>query len=104
GLETPVQVVWRQATLSVIEVALDDLADAEPLGLERAPLLRLVHAADPANGRIVAVFLFHHLIMDHMALELLSHELQAILLDQEAQLPAPVPYRNYIAQTLQGQG
>uniref|UniRef100_UPI0014316AEF non-ribosomal peptide synthetase n=2 Tax=Pseudomonas viridiflava TaxID=33069 RepID=UPI0014316AEF len=104
GLETPVQVVWRQATLSVIEVALDDLADAEPLGLERAPLLRLVHAADPANGRIVAVLLFHHLIMDHMALELLSHELQAILLDQEAQLPAPVPYRNYIAQTLQGQG
>ncbi|WP_163028260.1 AMP-binding protein, partial [Pseudomonas viridiflava] len=104
GLETPVQVVWRQATLSVIEVALEDLADAEPLGLERAPLLRLVHAADPASGRIVAVLLFHHLIMDHMALELLSHELQAILLDQEAQLPAPVPYRNYIAQTLQGQG
>ncbi|MEE4753798.1 amino acid adenylation domain-containing protein [Pseudomonas alliivorans] len=104
GLETPVQVVWRQATLPVIEVALDDLVRAEPLGLEQAPLLRLIHADDPANGRIVAVLLFHHLIMDHMALELLSHELQAMLLDQEAQLPAPVPYRNYIAQTLQGQG
>ncbi|WP_122689013.1 non-ribosomal peptide synthetase, partial [Pseudomonas viridiflava] len=104
GLETPVQVVWRQATLPLIEVALEDLAYAEPLGLERAPLLRLVHSDDPANRRIVAVLLFHHLIMDHMALELLSHELQAVLLDQEAQLPAPVPYRNYIAQTLQGQG
>nr|UXB94800.1 non ribosomal peptide synthetase [Pseudomonas syringae] len=104
GLETPVQVVWREATLPVIEVALDALTDAAPLGLEQAPLLRLVHADDPANGRIVAVLLFHHLIMDHMALELLSHELQAMLLDQEADLPAPVPYRNYIAHTMQEQG
>ncbi|WP_354676164.1 amino acid adenylation domain-containing protein [Pseudomonas syringae] len=104
GLQTPVQVVWRQAVLPVIEVALGALAEAEPLGLEKAPLLRLIHADDPANGRIVAVLMFHHLIMDHMALELLSHELQAVLLDQEADLPSPVPYRNYIAHTLQEEG
>nr|WP_256261391.1 non-ribosomal peptide synthetase [Pseudomonas gingeri] len=104
GLETPVQVVWRQARLPVTEVALEALDHAEPLDLTQAPLLRLVHADDPANRRIVGVLLFHHLIMDHMALELLSHELQAVLLGQEAQLPAPVPYRNYIAQTLLGPG
>ncbi|NWB45063.1 non-ribosomal peptide synthetase, partial [Pseudomonas gingeri] len=104
GLETPVQVVWRQARLPVVEVALAALDDPEPLDLTQAPLLRLVHADDPANRRIVGVLLFHHLIMDHVALELLSHELQAMLLDQEAQLPAPVPYRNYIAQALLGPG
>ncbi|WP_057407755.1 non-ribosomal peptide synthetase [Pseudomonas amygdali] len=104
GLETPVQVVWRHADLPVIELPLAALADPEPLDLVRAPLLRLVHADDPDNQRIVAVLLFHHLIMDHVALDLLSRELQAVLLDQQAQLPAPVPYRNYIAQTLLGAG
>ncbi|OUM08507.1 non-ribosomal peptide synthetase [Pseudomonas syringae] len=102
GLETPVQVVWRHAALPVIEVPLAALDAAEPLSLVRAPLLRLVHADDPANQRIVAVLMFHHLIMDHVALDLLSQELQAVLLDQEALLPAPVPYRNYIAHTLLG--
>ncbi|MBX8474317.1 amino acid adenylation domain-containing protein, partial [Pseudomonas cichorii] len=104
GLETPVQVVWRKAELPVVEVPLAALSDAEPLNLDKAPLLRLVHAEDPDNQRIVAVLLFHHLIMDHMALELLSHELQAVLLGLEAQLPEPVPYRNYIAQALLGPG
>ncbi|SDX46163.1 arthrofactin-type cyclic lipopeptide synthetase C [Pseudomonas syringae] len=102
GLETPVQVVWRQAQLPVVEVPLAALSDPGQLGLNRAPLLRLVHANDPDNQRIVAVLVFHHLIMDHVALDLLSQELQAMLLDQEAQLPDPVPYRNYIAHTLLG--
>ncbi|WP_080378331.1 non-ribosomal peptide synthetase [Pseudomonas syringae] len=102
GLETPVQVVWRQAQLPVVEVPLAALSDPGQLDLTRAPLLRLVHADDPDNQRIVAVLLFHHLIMDHVALDLLSQELQAVLLDQEAQLPEPVPYRNYIAHTLLG--
>ncbi|KPW23100.1 Non-ribosomal peptide synthetase SyfB, partial [Pseudomonas cannabina pv. alisalensis] len=102
GLETPVQVVWRQAQLPVVEVPLAALSDPGQLDLNRAPLLRLVHADDPDNQRIVAVLLFHHLIMDHVALDLLSQELQAVLLDQEAQLPEPVPYRNYIAHTLLG--
>ncbi|MCF5284189.1 AMP-binding protein, partial [Pseudomonas syringae] len=104
GLETPVQVVWRHADLPVIEVPLAALDNPEPLELVRAPLLRLIHADDPDNGRIVAVLLFHHLIMDHVALDLLSQELQAVLLDEAAPLPAPVPYRNYIAQTLLGAG
>nr|WP_235181186.1 non-ribosomal peptide synthetase [Pseudomonas syringae] len=102
GLETPVQVVWRRAELPVVEASLTALDDPGQLDLTCAPLLRLVHADDPDNQRIVAVLLFHHLIMDHVALDLLSQELQAVLLDQEAQLPEPVPYRNYIAHTLLG--
>ncbi|NER63590.1 amino acid adenylation domain-containing protein, partial [Pseudomonas sp. MAFF212427] len=38
------------------------------------------------------------------ALDLLGHELQAVLLGQGAQLPVAVPYRNYIAQSQQGPG
>ncbi len=104
GLPTPVQVVWRRAPLQVREVALNDLAAATTMDLTQAPLLHLLHAEDPANQRIVAVLRFHHVIMDHVALEVLSHELQAMLLDQQAQLAAPVPYRNYVAHVLQGPG
>ncbi|RMQ40246.1 Non-ribosomal peptide synthetase SyfB, partial [Pseudomonas cichorii] len=104
GLQAPVQVVWRQASLKVDEIPLQDLANAPRMDLTQAPLLHLVHAFDPATQRISAVLRFHHVVMDHVALEVLGHELQAMLLDQQAQLASPVPYRNYIAQVLQGPG
>ncbi|HKS14132.1 MAG TPA: amino acid adenylation domain-containing protein [Pseudomonas sp.] len=104
ALETPVQVVWRHAPLQVEPVSAQDLAHLPALDLSKAPLLRLLHADDPEQPRILAVLQFHHLVMDHVALELLAHELQLILSGQHAQLPAPVPYRNYIAQALQGPG
>ncbi|KPW24811.1 Amino acid adenylation, partial [Pseudomonas syringae pv. aceris] len=104
GLQAPVQVVWRQAPLRVEETALQDLFNAPRMDLTQAPLLQLVYAHDPANQKIAAVLRYHHVIMDHIALDVLSHELQAILLDNEAQLAAPVPYRNYIAHVVQGPG
>ncbi|MCF5622690.1 condensation domain-containing protein, partial [Pseudomonas syringae] len=104
GLQAPVQVVWRQAPLRVQETALADLFNAPRMALTQAPLLHLVYAHDPDNQRITAVLRYHHVIMDHIALDVLSHELQAILLDNEAGLAAPVPYRNYIAHVLQGPG
>ncbi len=104
GLEAPVQVVWRHAELAPQEVAPTELDDLEALALERAPLLGLAYAEDPDNGRILAVLSFHHLIMDHLGLEVLGQELHALLLDQGASLADPVPYRNYIAQTLAGAG
>ncbi|AIZ33096.1 non-ribosomal peptide synthetase [Pseudomonas parafulva] len=96
GLAEPVQVVWRHAPLQVVQAG--DIADVRQFDLGRAPLLRLVHRTDPDSGRIEASLLFHHLVMDHVALALLRSELQACLLDQAQQLPAAVPYRNYIAQ------
>nr|WP_116867600.1 condensation domain-containing protein [Pseudomonas savastanoi] len=104
GLQTPVQVVWRQAPMLVQETALHDLFNAPRMDLTQAPLLHLVYAHDPANHRIAAVLRYHHVIMDHIALDVLSHELQAVLLGNEASLVAPVPYRNYIAHVLQGPG
>ncbi len=104
GLETPVQVVWRQAPLVTRAVTLDELDQPPVLDLGRAPLLCVLHAQEPASDRRVAVLCFHHVILDHMALELLAHELQHVLLGQQDRLLAPVPYRNYVAQTLHGLG
>lgn len=104
GLQAPVQVVWRQAPLRIQETPLPELFNAPRMELTQAPLLHLVYAHDPDNQRITAVLRYHHVIMDHIALDVLSHELQAILLGNEAGLAAPVPYRNYIAHVLQGPG
>ncbi|HDS1733729.1 non-ribosomal peptide synthetase [Pseudomonas sp. BP8] len=99
GLAQPVQVVWRQARLQVVE---GHEQGPRRLDLGQAPLLRLVHGHDPLTGRITATLLFHHLVMDHIALDVLRAELQAFLLGEQHRLPTPVPYRNYIAQVVQG--
>ena len=115
GLTTPVQVVWRQAELPVQEIMLDP-AEGDVLAqlherfdarryridVSQAPLIRLMYARDPAHGRIVAILLFHHLALDHIALEVLRHEMRANLLGLSEPLPPAVPYRNYVAQTRLG--
>ena len=115
GLENPVQVVWRRASLVCEGVALDSASGdvleqlrrcfdvgQYRMAVNQAPLIRVVHAWDAVNQRVVALLLFHHLVMDHVALEVLQHEMQAFLLDQPQRLAASVPYRNYVAQTLSG--
>ncbi|NNA54245.1 non-ribosomal peptide synthetase [Pseudomonas koreensis] len=115
GLSTPVQVVWRDALLPLQEVELDPAAGpileqlharfnarAYRLDVSQAPLMRLVYARDPALGRVVGILLFHHLAMDHIALEVMRGELQASLSGQVVELAAPVPYRNYVAQARLG--
>ncbi|MBV4477086.1 non-ribosomal peptide synthetase [Pseudomonas botevensis] len=115
GVSSAVQVVWRQAELPVQEIVLDPAAgdvleqlherfDARRyrLDISQAPLIRLVYARDPALGRIVAILLFHHLALDHIALEVMRHEMQASLLGQAEPLAPAVPYRNYVAQTRLG--
>ena len=115
GLDSPVQVVWRDAQLSVQAVALDP-ADGDViaqlhgrfdarhyrLDLTQAPLLRMVYAEDPANGRVAAILLFHHLALDHTAMEVVGEEMQAFLCNQAHGLPAAAPFRNYVAQARLG--
>jgi arthrofactin-type cyclic lipopeptide synthetase B len=108
-LDEAVQVVWREAPLVCEEVSVDSGADVltqllerhDPqhfrLDMQQAPLLRMVYAQDPAQGRVVALLLFHHMIMDHVALDVLRREIQACLLGQTAQVAAPVPYRDHLA-------
>ncbi|WP_143281750.1 non-ribosomal peptide synthetase, partial [Caballeronia cordobensis] len=115
GLSTPAQVVWRDAPLSVKEVeltvtdepAIEQLArhfDArtERLDLTRAPLLRFVVAREPGTGRWLALQLLHHLIDDATSLRLLFAEIHAFMADRGHTLPAPMPFRNLVAQARLG--
>ncbi|TDB42120.1 amino acid adenylation domain-containing protein, partial [Photorhabdus luminescens] len=114
GLSVPVQVVWRQATLSVTELTLDPtdglvcdqlMKRFDPrhhrLDLNEAPLLRFM-VAQETDGRWILLQLQHHLIGDHTSLEVMNREVQAYLVGQENRLPAPVPFRNLVAQVRLG--
>ena len=46
--------------------------------------------------------LLHHLAGDHTTLEVMQGEIQAHLLGQQASLPAPLPFRNLVAQARLG--
>nr|WP_304622151.1 non-ribosomal peptide synthetase [Pantoea sp. Tr-811] len=101
GLEAPLQVVWRQAELPVLDLAVDDPA-RHWLDLTQAPLIRLLREPVQADGRLNATLQFHHIAMDHSALDVVRQELIAFLSGQGEQLGAPVPFRNYVAQAVLG--
>ncbi len=114
GLSAPIQVVWRQVPLSVTEMTFDP-ADGlvcdqliqrfDPrqhrLDLSQAPLLRFV-VTQEEDGSWGMLELLHHLIGDHTTLEVMNREVQAYLTEKESCLPAPVPFRNLIAQARLG--
>src|SRR5262245_20101888 len=115
GLPEPVQVVWREASLAVEEVDLQgDDGDVREqlrarfhpahyrLDVRQAPLLRLFIAHDQATQRWLMLQLFHHLSTDHATLEIVQQEIHACLQGRAAQLPAPLPFRNFVAQTRLG--
>ncbi|SFW91480.1 Phosphopantetheine attachment site, partial [Pseudomonas sp. NFACC09-4] len=115
GLDQPLQVVWREAALMQEEVALDpvdgDMAvllyqrfDSRHhrLDITRAPMLQLVYAHDTDTDRWLAMLLFHHMALDHTAMDVVRHEMQLHLLGQADRLGAAMPYRNYVAQARLG--
>ncbi len=115
GLPEPVQVVWRRARLIVEEVSLD-AADGDigkqlrarfdprhyRLDVREAPLLRMFIAHDAANARWLMFQLFQHLAIDHTTLEIAREEIQAHLLGRAGELPAPLPFRNFVVQAKLG--
>ncbi len=113
GLSAPVQVVCRRAHLAVEEVALavGDTAlqlreRFDPrryrLDVRRAPLMGVFVAHDRAQGRWLLLHLAHHLVLDHTTLEVVFGEVQAYLLEEQARLRAPVPFRNFVVQARVG--
>jgi amino acid adenylation domain-containing protein len=112
GLAEPVQVVWRRARLEVETLAFDDdvqarlQAHADPgryrLDVRQAPLVRGFAVFDAANGSWLLQLLYHHLVMDHVTLELLVQEVGLVMQDRRADLPEPVPFRNFVAQARLG--
>ncbi len=106
--------VWRHAELPVTEMVLDpgtstaDAADAlavaagSRMDLGRAPLLRVLVAAEPGTGRWLALLQRHHLVLDHTGLEVVIREIGAFLAGREDRLPVPVPFRDFVAQARLG--
>ena len=117
GVPEPLQVVWRSAPLVQEELTLDP-ADGDVAGqlrarfdprhtrldLSQAPLMRTSFAYDAPQKRWVLLTLIHHLVNDHTTLEVMRAEIAAHLLGQEAQLPAPLQFRNHVAQARSGAG
>ncbi|MDD5034785.1 MAG: amino acid adenylation domain-containing protein, partial [Methylococcaceae bacterium] len=117
GLPEPVQVVWREVSLPVEEVDLDlKLGDAaqqlrdrfDPrsfqLDVRVAPLMRAYIAHDPRKDRWLFLLISDHLSLDHISLEILLEEMQVYVLGQAKLLPAPLPFRNFVAQARLGLG
>jgi arthrofactin-type cyclic lipopeptide synthetase C len=115
GLPEPVQVVWCKAVLPVEEVEIDpvvgDVAkqlyerfNPRRYGIDvrQAPLLRIYVTHDPVQQRWLMMLLRHHLTGDHSTQEIMQEEIAAHLLDQADRLPAPLPFRNLVAQARQG--
>jgi non-ribosomal peptide synthetase component F/ubiquinone/menaquinone biosynthesis C-methylase UbiE len=115
GMSSPVQVVWRCASLSVTEIELDPAAGAATEQLARrydprrsrielgqAPLMRFVVAWDAEHGRWLLLVQEQHLIGDHAMLEVLNTEVGMLLSGRGQELPAALPFRNHVAQARLG--
>ena len=110
-LPRPIQVVCRQATLSVEPIRFDK--DRDPLeqvkermnskvqlDLRRAPLIQLQVATESYGGGWYALLHTHHIAFDNESAEILMMEVIAFMQSRTPELPASVPYRNHIAQSL----
>ena len=115
GLEQPLQVVWRRAPVMVEGIGFDaqagdiarQLADRHDprryrIDVRSAPMLHAFVAHDAANGRWLLQLMLHHLISDHTTLEIMIDEIRAILQGGAARLPAPLPFRDFIARARLG--
>ncbi|MFO3706751.1 amino acid adenylation domain-containing protein, partial [Xanthomonas codiaei] len=115
-LDAPVQVVWRNATVPLLEMELDAThgdvlqqlkermsPDKYPLDLGKAPLLRIGYAYDGVGGRWVGVLVFHHLIGDAASLGGLLQELGCRMQGDDLGLPPLFPYREYTMQARSSQ-
>ncbi|MGW4650750.1 amino acid adenylation domain-containing protein [Kitasatospora sp. NPDC004289] len=111
-LPEPVQVVWRRAGLPVTEVVLG-AAGLDPveellagvgssMDLGRAPLLDVHIAADQDGPGWTALVRMHHLVMDHTGMDVVMAEVRAFLEGRGDQLPAPLPFRDFVAQARLG--
>ena len=115
GVAEPIQVVWRQAPVVIEEIRLDpqdgDIeaqlsARFDPrhyrLDVRQAPMLCGFIVRDLTNHRWLLQILSHHLVDDHTTLELLTAEIQTILQGRKEELPATLPFRNFVAQAKLG--
>ncbi|MBB3121374.1 non-ribosomal peptide synthetase, partial [Massilia violacea] len=109
GLPEPVQVVWREARF---EVEAPELAEGDKLAqltelasprhfrldMRKAPLLHGFATFDEERQCWLLQWLLHHMVIDHTTLDVLFQEVALIQAGRAPELPAPVPFRNFVAQ------
>ncbi|WP_338805056.1 amino acid adenylation domain-containing protein [Xenorhabdus griffiniae] len=112
GLTQPVQVVWRQASLRIRTFVPDNdkdvpsqlLAQTDPyqhrLDISQAPLLSADIAHDPDQDEWLLALCCHHILNDHISLDIIVAEINELLHHRTEQLPPVLPYRHFIAQSL----
>ncbi|WP_143569680.1 non-ribosomal peptide synthetase, partial [Tenacibaculum agarivorans] len=115
GLPKPVQVVLREAKLSVEEITVEASKDVlselkaltarrnQWLDVSKAPLIAIQTADDLQNDTYYLILLEHHLIMDHVGIEKIVSEIKSYVLEDVASLPEPALYRDFIGHTLHQQ-
>jgi amino acid adenylation domain-containing protein len=113
SLPEPVQVVWRAARfeLQTLQLRAADTATALAehtdsrdfrLDVRQAPLMRGFAAFDERGNRWLLQLVHHHLVLDHVAMEVLLHDIGLILSGRAQELPLPVPFRNFVTQARLG--
>ena len=112
NLPRPVQVVYREAKLEVVQLVLDPQRnpieqlkehmrpERQRINLQRAPLVRLQIAKNPSDARCYALLQIHHMVCDHQSWDLVLTEAIACLKGGEHELPAPGIYRDYVVWAL----
>ena len=108
-LSQPVQVVCRSAKLALhkvkkipnvsVKTQMEVLCEPENQWIElgTAPLMELHVSEEKEVGTQYAVLKFHHIISDHVGLDIIQSEINAIYNDCLNELPTPAPYRNFVA-------
>jgi len=110
GMPEPVQVVQRECGIDIewmqspdaerdVEAVLNQHVDPAHFRIDVrvAPMIRAIAIHDAASKRWLLQLPSHHLVLDHTTLDLLVQEISLIQQQREAELPAPVPFRNFVA-------
>ena len=107
GLAQPLQIVWRRVALPVAmhpvpagqspQAVLEEKTDPRHVRIDmnKAPLFSAVTVAE-TEGRWRLALLFHHIVCDHLSLDIVIAEVQAHLDGRSDRLPEPVPYHRCI--------
>ncbi|WP_460860578.1 non-ribosomal peptide synthetase [Rheinheimera gaetbuli] len=111
GVSVPVQVVYRQAELPVTWLSAPKDTDVEShmqslcapeiqqMDITQGPLLNLQVMNDQNNEQHFVLLQLHHMITDHIGLEVIQQEIAAFEQGKDTRLTTPVPYREFIAHT-----
>jgi amino acid adenylation domain-containing protein len=105
GLAEPLQLVWRQAPLSINELArtsevsfdeqIAELSSSDNLTMDasKAPMLTAEYLLDDGSQKCVLFLKIHHLVHDNISLQIIEAELLAFLTGEEERLQEPIPFK-----------